>query len=353
MMQPRRLLIIKPSSFGDIIHSLPALALLRDHWPDTRIDWLVKEQWAELLIHQPALNEVLLFPAKFSAWRRLRRSLRERRYDMVIDLQGLLRSGVAALLSGAPVRVGFADAREGSVRCYTEKISICREAVHAVDRNIDLLRQIGIPAAGSATFPLAVPSSAERWAEDLWNKERLGEGQSVVVLHPAARGETKRWPAGRFAEVAEQLAAKMGARIILVAAREQIGHVTEVTARLRTRAINLAGATSLLELAALIKRASLVISNDSGPMHLAAALATPVVGLFGPTDPQRVGPYGRHTIALKKQFDCAGCSRRACVRDAECLKMISAEDVLAAASQLMPKRQARELSGPLPGVCSK
>ena len=114
-MPPRRLLIIKPSSFGDIVHALPVLALLKRQWPQTLIDWLVKEDWAELLAHQQALNEVLLFPKSFSAWRDMRRSLRERRYDMVIDLQGLLRSGIAALLTGARVRVGFAQAGGSAV----------------------------------------------------------------------------------------------------------------------------------------------------------------------------------------------------------------------------------------------
>jgi lipopolysaccharide heptosyltransferase II len=280
----------------------------------------------------------------------MRSSLREQRYDMVIDLQGLLRSGIAAFLTAARVRVGFADAREGSRWCYTQRIRVGAEAVHAVDRNLDLLRQIGIPVDRPATFPVAVPPAAERWAEELWRKEQL-EKTTTVVLHPAARGETKRWPADRFAQLADGLILKTGARVILVAAREQIAHVAEVTARLRGGALNLAGATGLLELAALLKRASLMISNDSGPMHLAAALGTPVVGLFGPTDPRRVGPYGPGAVAVKKDFDCAGCSRRACVRDGGCLKAISVDDVLAASLQLLANpRLPGGLSRPAPGA---
>lgn len=334
-MPPRRLLIIKPSSFGDIVHALPVLALLKRQWPQTLIDWLVKEDWAELLAHQQALNEVLLFPKSFSAWRDMRRSLRERRYDMVIDLQGLLRSGIAALLTGARVRVGFADGREGSCWCYTERIKCSPAAIHAVDRGIDLLHQIGISVDGSVTFPLTVPAAAEHWADALWKKEQIVEGENTVVFHPAARGETKRWPAERFAQVADQLASSMGARIVLVAAREQIAHVDEVARHLRGRAINLAGASSLLELAALLKKASLMISNDSGPMHLAAALGTPVIGLFGPTDPRRVGPYGDGHVALRKDVDCSRCSRRACVRDAACVRAIGVDEVSAAARAIL------------------
>ena len=334
-MTPRRLLIIKPSSFGDIIHALPVLALLRRHWPQTPVDWLVKEDWAELLVHQQALNEVLLLPKSFSAWRDLRGSLRERRYSMVIDLQGLLRSGVAAVLSQAPVRVGFADGREGSRWCYTERITCSPAAIHAIDRGIDLLRQIGVPIDGPATFPLTVPAAAERWADALWKRERIVKGENTVVFHPAARGETKRWPAERFAQVADQLASSAGARIVLVAAREQMAHVDEVARHLRGCAINLAGASSLLELAALLKRASLVISNDSGPMHLAAALDTPVIGLFGPTDPRRVGPYGAGHVVLRKAVDCSRCSRHACVQDGACMNAISVDEVSAAARAIL------------------
>jgi lipopolysaccharide heptosyltransferase I len=335
MIPPHHLLIIKPSSFGDIVHALPVLRLLKRHWPHALIDWLVKEEWAELLVDQPAINEVLRFPKKFSAWRDMRRSLRERGYDLVIDLQGLLRSGFAGLLTQAQARVGFADGREGSRWCYTKRIQCSPEAIHAVDRNIDVLRQLGVPVDGPVTFPLTVPAAAARWVEDIWRRELIVDQEYTVVLHPAARGETKRWPAERFAQVADQLSTSIGARIILVAAKEQIGHVDEVMRHVRAHAINLAGASSLLELAALMKKASLVISNDSGPMHLAAAVGTSVIGLFGPTDPRRIGPYGPGHVALKKQFDCSACSRRVCVRDHGCLKAISVDDVLTACSPFL------------------
>ena len=132
----------------------------------------------------------------------MRRSLRERAYDLVIDLQGLLRSGFAGLLTQARARVGFADGREGSRWCYTERIQCSPEAIHAVDRNIDLLRQLGIPVDGPVTFPLTVPAAAERWVEDIWRREQIVDQEYTVILHPATRGETKRWPAERFAQIA-------------------------------------------------------------------------------------------------------------------------------------------------------
>src|SRR6185503_8586707 len=157
---PRRLLIIKPSSFGDIIHALPVLVSLHRHWPDTEIDWLVKREWAELLSHQPGLTNVFLLPTDFTGWRRLRNMLEQRRYDVVLDLQGLLRSGIAAWLAKAPVRIGFDDAREGSRWCYTKRVRSSPDAVHAVDRGLDLLKQIGLPGGDGAVFPSMVTVEA-------------------------------------------------------------------------------------------------------------------------------------------------------------------------------------------------
>lgn len=336
---PQRLLIVKPSSFGDIIHTLPALDALRRHWPQAQIDWLVKEEWAELLRGQPALRELVLLPKTFDQWRSLAQSFPARRYDVVIDFQGLLRSGVASWLTRAPARIGFAGAREASRWFYTARIACAPAVLHAVDRNLDLLRQIGVPAA-PARFPFAVPAESAGWAQALCARERIGAADKIVVLHPAARWRTKRWPAERFAQVADRLAANPGVRIIFVAGGEQAGQVDEVMRQVSGKVVNLAGRCTLLELAALLKRAHLAISNDSGPMHLAAALGTPVIGLFGPTDPRRVGPYGAGHSALKKQFACPGCTRRACVRDQSCLKAIAVDDVLSAAAALLRGRPA-------------
>ena len=340
---PQRLLIVKPSSFGDVIHTLPALDALSRHWPQARIDWLVKEEWADLLRGQRALSDLLLLPKNIFGWRRLAATLRRRRYDMVIDFQGLFRSGAASWLSRAPARVGFADGREGSRWFYTRPVACDGTAIHAVDRALDLLRQIGVPADGAARFPLEIPEDSENWARALLRREQIDDGDAVVVLHPAARWQTKRWPAARFARLAERLAAG-GVKVFLVAGKEQKSQVDGVARLLRAPAVDLAGRCTLPELAALLKKASLAISNDSGPMHLAAALGTPVIGLFGPTDPRRVGPYGALHAALKKPFDCTGCRRDACVRNQGCLQAISVDDVLAAAAPFLPRAAAPEIS---------
>ena len=342
-VRPRRILIVKPSSFGDIVHTLPALDALSGRWPEARIDWLVKEEWAGLLEGQPALTELLFLPRSFAGWAPLAADLRARRYDLVIDFQGLFRSGAATWLSRAPERVGFADAREGSAWFYTRRVAPAEAAVLAVDRTVDLLRQIGAPVEEPIRFPLPIPAANERWADALLQVPDF-ERQNIVVIHAAARWRTKRWPAEFFARVADSLAAE-GARIFLVAGRQQMAQAEAVAGLTRAPAVNLAGRCSLLDLAALLKRATLAISNDSGPMHLAAALGTPVIGLFGPTDPRRVGPYGGASVALKKQFDCAGCRRNVCAREQACLRAISVEDVLAETARFLRRPSSPEIAG--------
>jgi lipopolysaccharide heptosyltransferase I len=345
---PDRLLVIKPSSFGDIIHALPILPLLRDQWPQTAIDWLVKEEWGELLLSQPELNEVLFFPKTLSAWRALKKHFRRTRYDLVIDLQGLLRSGIASLMTGAPLRIGFAGSREGSRWCYTTRFEPGSGSMHAVERNLDLLRQFGLPAVTTPTFPLPTSRAADDWLESLWRKEHLDHPESAVVIHPAARWKTKRWPAKRFAEVGDRLSAAHSARIFLIAGSEQSAQASEVVRHMQCRVVNLAGRTSLPQLMALLRRASLLISNDSGPMHLAAALGSPVIGIFGPTDPRRVGPYGAVNVALKKNFLCSGCSRQRCTHAQECLRAISVDEVVESASTMLRRRMTRKESAAVP-----
>jgi lipopolysaccharide heptosyltransferase I len=328
--QPQRLLLVKPSSFGDIVNALPALAAFKARWPDAEIDWAVKREWAGLLTGHPMLRRVVYFPVTaaegLSSWHEVSRES----YDLVIDLQGLLRSALYAALTRCSVRVGFADGREGSPWFYTHRIRVSDGAVHAVDRHLDLARQLGA-ASQSACFPLPDGEREKVWLDALWQEAGLGRGETVCVIHPSARRETKRWPAERFAQLAEEVSAQQGWRVILVGAESPVSPIAEAPGRMRTPALNLLGKTSLLQLAALLRRADLLVTSDSGPMHLAAAVGTPVVAVFGPTDPRRVGPYGEGHAVLQKDIDCSRCRRHACVRDQLCMKAVTVDEVRNAA----------------------
>jgi lipopolysaccharide heptosyltransferase II len=233
-------------------------------------------------------------------------------------------------MTGCSARAGFADSREGSSWCYTHRINVSAGLVHAVDRYLDLVRQLGVTTDRTVTFPLPERINEREWADGLWEGENLHASQRICVLHPAARWETKRWPAERFARLADQLSQKDGLRVILVGGADEVRLIHEVRRQMKQDALNLVGATSLRQLAALLRRVSLLVTNDSGPMHLAAALGTPVVALFGPTDPRRVGPYGEGHCVLRKAVDCSRCSRGHCARAGACMKAIEVEEVAAA-----------------------
>ena len=334
-LPPQRILLIKPSSFGDIVQSLPVLAALKRSWPEAEIDWAIKPEWAQLIEDHPLLQRIVLFPRGWSDALRRAKSLRARRYDLVIDLQGLLRSGLCAMLTGCPARAGFADSREGSFWCYTQRVQVSAGRVHAVDRYLDLVRQLGVATGPPVTFPLPERVSERDWLKQLWQRENIDAAETICVLHPAARWKTKRWPAERFARLADRLIAEHGARVILVGGADALGTIDDVRGQMKRKVLNLGGATNLRQLAALLRRANLLVTNDSGPMHLAAALGTPVVALFGPTDPRRVGPYGEGHVVLRKDIDCSSCNRNRCARDGACMKAIEVDEVLCGARHII------------------
>jgi lipopolysaccharide heptosyltransferase II len=307
------------------------LAACKGHWPDAQIDWAVKREWAGILTGHSMLRRVIFFPATVSDGLRAWPVLRRDDYDMVIDLQGLFRSGLYAALTGCPVRVGFQDSREGSWWFYSHRIKVSNNAVHAVDRGLDRVRRIGVMTAPTPAFPVPDGKKQQEWVDDLWRRHQVRGGEAVCIVHPSARWETKRWPAERFAQLADGLIAHERMRIIIVGSGSEASQIEQMSRHMSQPVINLTGETDLLQLAALLRRANLLVSNDSGPMHLAAAVGTPVVAIFGPTDPSRVGPYGDGHVVLRKDVDCSRCTRRACVRDALCMQAIGVSEVFEAA----------------------
>jgi lipopolysaccharide heptosyltransferase I len=327
---PRRLLLVKPSSFGDIVNALPALSALRRGWPETAIDWIVKPQWAPLLANHPMLRAILPFPGSLREWREAAGELRRRNYDLVIDLQGLLRTGLLGLVSGSRSRVGFAEGREGSRWLYTQPVPTSGAAVHVVERNLEVIGALGIATAGVRDFPLAHDAQAEEWVARLWAEAQIKAEEIACFVHPGTRRETKLWPAERFAALLDRLAATPNYRVVLIGGEEEKNQFGRNGSGAPAESIDLMGRTTLPQLVALTRRAAVLVTNDSGPMHLAAALGIPVVALFGPTDPRRVGPYGIGHVVLRKAVDCSRCSRHRCVKDFECMKAIEVDEVYAA-----------------------
>lgn len=326
----RNILIIKPSSLGDIIHALPVLPLLRKGHPEARLSWLVKEEWAEVLKGNPYLDEVISAPFSVQGFLTLIPSLRKRRFDLVIDLQGLFRTGCVSYLTGAPTRIGFENAREGSPLFYTMRVPVPDEDIHAVDRYLLVTQAIGLEGTAEA-FPLGpLLGDGESFVRGFFTQHHIADGTTVIAVHPSARWPTKRWPAERFAALVDVLNRRERTVVVFIGSSDDCGVVNKITSCMTTTPLSSAGQTSLSQVAALLKKADLLLTNDSGPMHIAAAVGTPVVALFGPTDPRRTGPYGKGHTVLKKDLFCSPCFSRRCANPDQlaCMTSIGMEEVL-------------------------
>ena len=330
---------------GDVLHALPVLVKLRARFPDARIDWLVTPENAELVRHHPALAGVVIFERKgagVTAWLRLLRELRHARYDLAIDLQGLLRSAVFSIATRAPVRIGFdrplpqkhgwSGAREGSWLACTHRIAIPTLDVHAIDRYLWLAPLLGLDDA-PPDLRVHLAAGAEENAVRLLSEHRLDK---FAVLVPGTKWETKHWQPEQFAGTGRALAER-GFGVVVAGSPGERALCAAVASQC-PGAVDLCGKTSLTELAALLKRAAVVVTNDSGPMHLAVALGRPVVGVFGPTDPVRVGPYRRMESVVRAGVACSPCHFRRlsqCPHDHACMKQVTAAAVVARIDALL------------------
>ncbi|MBI3779685.1 MAG: glycosyltransferase family 9 protein [candidate division NC10 bacterium] len=351
MEQVERILIIKPSSLGDVVNALPFLTSLRQRYADRHVAWLVEEEAAELLLGHPFLDRVIVsgrrrwaleslaplrWPSALREISGLMAELRGGRYDLVVDLQGLMKSALMLVFSGARFRVGFASAREGSRRVLTHLVPLPSRPMHAVDRYLEAARFLGAePLSKAFVFPSRADDGMR--AEALLAKAGVGPGDPVIALNPRARWRTKLWEEERFARLGDMLAERFGARILVIGSSSDLPLANHLAARMHPAPFVAAGRTDLKLLIALLKRIDLLVTVDSGPMHLAAAVGTPLVALFGPTDPRLNGPYGSEGAVLRVPLPCSPCLKRRCqIRDDRlCMRSISEEEVAAAASAIL------------------
>jgi len=357
----RKILLIKLSAVGDVIHTIPVLNKLRRRYPSAQLDWLVTPAIAELLRHNPAITNVIEFarqdwsrpwtPAPFVSYARLAAKLRANAYDLVVDMHGQFRTAVFALATGAPVRIGFdrprarvwdasprtfsaearkhawQGAREGSWLAYTDHIPVPTLDLHAVDRYLSVGPILGLEE-DPPDFSFPIPQAASANIESLLHRHDIA-GAPLVAMAPGTIWETKHWGTDKFAEVARHFLQKGFAVALMGSRRERV--VCEEVARLAPGSVDVAGETTLTELAALVRRSAISVTNDSGPMHLAVALGRPVVSVFGPTDPIWIGPYGRADAVLRAGVPCSPCLLRQlsrCRHDHVCMENVSARAVI-------------------------
>jgi lipopolysaccharide heptosyltransferase I len=323
---PGRILIIKPSAIGDVVHALPILNLLRLRWPKTHISWLITPACAGLLDAHPQVDEVIPFDRKLfgRTWRSLTAAselarfgyeLRRRKFDLVIDLQGLLRSGLLALQSGAPIRVGSTTDREFGWMCGTHLAPNNWDMI-AVERNLNVAEFLGL-GRSPVEFVFATTD-----ADRSYIATELNTDEPFAVLLPGTNWETKRWPVEKFAAMVGPLQDRFGLRSVLAGSPADALLAPQLPG-----AINMAGKTTLRQLTAVLERAAVVIAGDTGPMHIAAALGRPLVTLFGPTSPLQTGPYNRPDTVLQLDIPCSPCFSRSCSHRS-CLVQLGIEPVL-------------------------
>lgn len=322
---PKKIIIIKPSSLGDVVHSLPFLNAVKTCFPRAEIHWVIAKGLEGLLEGHPMINKLWIINK--DAWKKIKQAkstikeikelfmqLKKEKFDIVIDLQGLLRSGILTAATSAPVRVGFAEAREGSSFFYTHKVEGGRN-IHAVDRYLKIAHFLGCDI-NDVCFPLPLSFNSS----PVTRHSSLSEDYAVIV--PGARWKTKIWPPEKFGE----LSSKLPLRTVAVGGKGDIDAANEIVNLSKGNAISLAGKTDLKELIEVMRGAQFVVSNDSGPMHIAAALGIPVFAIFGPTDPIKTGPYGEGHTVIREDISCAPCLKRTC-DDLKCMKNLPVENV--------------------------
>lgn len=333
----KRILLIKPSSLGDIIHCLPVLKAIRDKWPDSKISWVVKDIYADILHENPLIDDLILLKKSSltTGIISFRKKLHQGNFDLAVDMQGLFRSGLIAFLSGAPVRVGFSNARELAPLFYTHKVDAPLH-LHAVDRNLKLAVSFGCKNQ-EINFPLNISQEAQQEASEFLRKNQLDNRQPVITFVPGARWEKKRWPSQSFSRLGDFLSKELRAGIIVTGSRQEEGLIHKIRSNMKNSSSEAAG-FSLQKLAALLSKSDVVVTNDSGPMHIAAAVGTPVIALFGPTYPARTGPYTKKRIIIHKDMECVPCFRKPCSQDSfECMESITVKEVFEEVKQMLKK----------------
>jgi heptosyltransferase-1 len=321
-LRPQRLALIKPSALGDIVHTLPVLTALRRRFPQTHLSWIVHRAYAPLLEGHPDLDAVVPFDRSalqkgwLSACRaglRFAAHLAQQQFDVVLDLQGLLRSGLMAWATGAPRRIGLADSREGAHLFYTDRIAEPgRTALHAVDRYWLAAEALG--ASGPKTFRLPIAPSAADWATSV-----LGNWpRPYVMVSVGSRWLTKRWPPAHFAEVIRRVQAHFGGTAVFLGGADEANLAQITRQRLGGPVVDLTGRTTLPQLAAVLARCDVMLANDTGPLHLAVALGRPVVAPYTCTRAFRTGPYEQSARVVETKVWCAGSYRKRCSR-LECM----------------------------------
>ncbi len=341
-----RILLIRTDRIGDVLLSTPAIKAVRDAYPDAYIAMMVSPYAEDIIDGNPYLDEVIIYDknGKHKSWWgsvRFAFELRRKKFDLALALHPTNRVHLVIFMAGIPRRVGY-DYKLGFL--LTDRIRHTKHLgeKHETEYVLDLIKYLGVDPKDKNPFMPIKPES-EDWAEELLRREGINKSDKLLAIHPAASCISRIWPSKNFAELADRLIDKYGFKVLIIAGPEP-GHIKiakDVTAKMRHSALDLAGKTSVSQLASLFKRCQLYISTDTGPMHIASSVGTPVIAIFGRKQkglsPRRWGPRGEKSRVLHKDVGCIECLAHNCKINFKCLDAITVEDVLSAAEALLKK----------------
>lgn len=326
---PKRILIVKLSAIGDVLMATPVSRALRKAFPESYIAWVVEKKSADIVLGNPFLDEVIVWErgkgaAGFaSSLGALRRELRSRKFDVCVDLQGLLRSAGVCLVSGSKKRIGFADGDEHSPLFYHEKFTVDADA-NAQQRNLDLLKTIGVNSTDTAMY-MPVMDEDRAFADEFLKKNGL-DGEKVVAFCPATTWVNKHWTPEGWSGVADILGEKYGVKPLILGSKADTALASKIVDGARIKPVVSAGQTTLKQAGALMERSLAVIGVDTGLLHMAVALDRPAVGLFG-ASAWRCFLKKENFIWVAKDFPCSPCRRHPTCNNVDCMQAIIPEDV--------------------------
>ncbi len=333
-----------------MIHTLPSLNALRKRYPGAKITWLVEEAASDFVKGHRALDRVIVskrkkwikglfsasFLENFHEFLNFVKELRDTKYDLIIDFQTLMKSGILVALAKGKRKAGYGKGMEHMEHSYiflNERIPPVDMNNHAILRSLMLLESLGIKAQ-KIQYDLPVFEEDREKTADLLKTTGLSGSKPVIAVNPVAKWETKLWDNKKFAELGDRLVNDYGVEIIFTGSRDDLPVIEDIISHMQTKAAIMTGKTTLKMLAAVFEQADLVISTDTGPMHVAAATGTPVVAIFGPTAPWRTGPFGSMHQVVRAELECSPCFKRKC-NSVDCMRNISVDQVLSAVSAVL------------------
>ena len=340
----KEILIIRLSSIGDVMHCTPVAEALKAAWPDCKITWLVGEICADLIKYNPDIDHMMIwsrerfekhlrayeFTQAYSMWRWLQSELAVKTYDVVLDIHGLFLTGMIARQAKTSLRIGLQAARELNPLLMTKTAKPLGK--HIIERYLGVLSPLGITPA-TRKMTLVVPAAAKQFAQSYLSKEKVSASDKLAIIVPGTTWPTKNWPPELFATTARILAQDF--KIMLCGGRGEVARGQEIAIKAGVPVINAIGKTSLLEMAALLEQATVVVAGDTGPLYMAAALETPTVAIFGPTNPATYTPPGKQSSFVVNERQCSFCHKTTCrTGTSECINRVLPEEVVAQVYQV-------------------